>query len=142
MIALARLLQGRLALLISFILLASLIFITSTRPRQPWPGATQCGFPEHYDTVPNAPLTYASHERLSTKCAPGRLANRIFQNAAVSFVAERLDLATEYGYDAECRRLGLPFYSGSRTLALSEAREVLLSEALLESSYRQKMCAR
>jgi len=51
---------------------------------------------------------------LSTVCAPGRLGNRLFHTLAVSLLAERYDLATEYEDEALFARLGLPLAAGSR----------------------------
>ena len=68
---------------------------------------------------------------LSTVCAPGRLGNRLFHTLAVSMLAHRYDLATEYEEHAEFARLGLPLAAGARRMADGPA--VVLDEARWEA---------
>lgn len=66
---------------------------------------------------------------LHTCSAAGRLGNRVFQNLAVSLIAQRWDLATRYSLESESSRLGLKLFSGRRLM-------VGRSTALVEDSLR------
>ena len=67
---------------------------------------------------------------LSTVCAPGRLGNRLLQNIAVSMLAEKYDLATEYDENDAFVDLGLLFYGGSQKMVDGPA--MILDDSLWE----------
>jgi hypothetical protein len=64
-------------------------------------------------------------------CAPGRLGNRLFHTLAVSMLAAKYDLATEYQYGDLFARLGLALADGSRRMVAGPAVE--LDDARWES---------
>lgn len=66
---------------------------------------------------------------LHTCLAAGRLGNRVFQNLAVSLIAQRYDLATRYSLESECSRLGLRLYVGRQLMV---GRSVALIEESLQ----------
>ena len=84
--------------------------------------------PEPY---PEPPADYSA-SCLDTGGYSGRLGNKLFQNLAVSLVAQKYDVRACFSYEAECSQLGLRLVSGTRP-SNEGASAVLVDESNLEA---------
>lgn len=80
---------------------------------------------------PESPADYSA-SCLDTGGYSGRLGNKLFQNLAVSLLAQKYNVRACFSYEAECSQLGLRLASGTRP-SNEGASAVLVDESNLEA---------